>query len=361
MTSRIVVFGATGYTGRLVTAALVERGARPVIAGRHRSALDDLAAEHGGLDSAVADAQEPASVRALVEAGDVLVTTVGPFTLRGHAALEAAIDAGAHYVDSTGESGFVRHVVLDAGPRAERAGSALLTAFGYDFVPGHVAAGLAVEAAEAAGGVVGGVQVVYSGLVGGMSSGTRTTGSVMVTESTHRLEAGRLVERPTGRDVAVVDDAGHRRQTVLVGGTEPVLASHQWPSVTDVSVWLDLGAVVWLAKLGSYVAPTAMRIPQLRSWVRRASGGTGTGPDAAARARSSCSVLAIASDADGNELARARVRGPNVYDLTATTMAEGALRLRDDGPPRPGALGPLELFAPLDAHAGAARLGLELA
>src|SRR5687767_531916 len=102
--SRIVLFGATGYTGELTARAMAERGMKPVLAGRRGDALAQLSSElGGGLETAVADVSKPETVRALVEEGDVLVTTVGPFARWGDPALEAALDAGAHYVDSTGE------------------------------------------------------------------------------------------------------------------------------------------------------------------------------------------------------------------------------------------------------------------
>ena len=75
---QIVVFGATGYTGRLVVAALTGRGLRPMLAGRSEQRLGELSQRYGGLDTAIADVTQPHSVRALVEDGDVLVSTVGP-------------------------------------------------------------------------------------------------------------------------------------------------------------------------------------------------------------------------------------------------------------------------------------------
>ena len=101
MAGRIVVFGATGYTGEL-TARLVERGATPLLAGRDTDRVARLAAELGGLESTVADVDRPGSVRAPVERGDVLVTTVGPYLRFGEPALEAAVDAGADDFDATG-------------------------------------------------------------------------------------------------------------------------------------------------------------------------------------------------------------------------------------------------------------------
>src|SRR5919197_5342883 len=108
MPGRIVLFGATGYTGRLTAEAMVERGARPVLAARNRDRVAALAGELGGLEHAVADVADPASIRDLLERGDVLVSTVGPFTRWGEPAVQAAIAVGAAYLDSTGETPFIR-------------------------------------------------------------------------------------------------------------------------------------------------------------------------------------------------------------------------------------------------------------
>jgi len=82
----------------------------------------------------------------LIGAGDVLVSTAGPFLKVGRSAVEAAVDAGAIYLDSSGEPPFIRQVFAEYGPRAERTGAVLLTAFGYDYVPGNLAGALALEA-----------------------------------------------------------------------------------------------------------------------------------------------------------------------------------------------------------------------
>src|SRR6188472_1228451 len=108
MAGRIVLFGATGYTGDLTARAMVWRGLRPVLAGRGTEPLEALAQELGGLEVVLADAERPGTVRALVERGDVLVSTVGPFAERGGPAVEAAVDAGAHYLDCSGEPRFIR-------------------------------------------------------------------------------------------------------------------------------------------------------------------------------------------------------------------------------------------------------------
>ncbi|MFE5285027.1 saccharopine dehydrogenase NADP-binding domain-containing protein [Nocardia sp. NPDC056611] len=143
MTGRIVLLGATGYTGDLVLHALLRRGIKPVLAGRNRAAARALAEQAGGLEFAVADASDTASITALVSPGDVLITTVGPFERFGYPVAEAAALAGAHYIDSTGEVGFVRELQGRLHGIARANGSIMLPAFGYDYVPGVLAGTLA--------------------------------------------------------------------------------------------------------------------------------------------------------------------------------------------------------------------------
>ena len=149
-----------------------------------------------------ADVTDPASVRALVtSADDVLVTTVGPFTRLGRAAVEAAIEQGCGYVDSTGEPPFIRAVFEEYGPRAEASGARLLTAFGYDYVPGNLAAAHALADARAAGRIPVAVEIGY--FIDGtfaISSGTRASAAVMAAATPFALRNGRIVRaRRRGR------------------------------------------------------------------------------------------------------------------------------------------------------------------
>src|SRR4051794_30546433 len=150
MARRIVLFGGTGFTGGLVARRLVAQGERPVLAGRNPERLKRLADELGAdLETVKADVLRENSVHAAVRDGDTLVSTVGPFAKWGDVAVRAAIAAGATYLDSTGEPAFIRRVWEHFGPQAEATGARLLTAMGYDWVPGAVAGALALTRAGA--------------------------------------------------------------------------------------------------------------------------------------------------------------------------------------------------------------------
>ena len=239
MAARIVLFGATGYTGRLTTAALVARGVRPMLASRSHEAVRDLARAQGGLDWALADVSDPASVRALVQPGDVLLSTVGPFARFGDAAVQAAIDGGAHYIDSTGEGAFIRRVFEHFGPAAQAAGVGLLTAFGADWVPGNLAAALALrEAGEAAARVEVGYFVTGGRGAVSISGGTRASAAGAMLDPGYALRDGAIVTEHGGAHTLEFEVNGRRRPALSVAGTEAYTLPRLAPSLRDVDVYL---------------------------------------------------------------------------------------------------------------------------
>ena len=126
MSARIVLFGATGYTGARTAEALVARGARPVLAGRDPARLARWPTGSVAWRPPVPTSPTHARVRGLLGHGDVLVTTVGPFLRLGRAAVDAASTPGAVYLDSTGEPPFVRRVFEHDAARAAATGAALV-------------------------------------------------------------------------------------------------------------------------------------------------------------------------------------------------------------------------------------------
>jgi short subunit dehydrogenase-like uncharacterized protein len=350
VSGRIVLFGATGYTGDLTARALVDRGVRPVLAARNRERLDALSAELGGLETRLADVAAPKTLAGLVERGDVLVSTVGPFMRLGAPAVEAAVAAGAHYLDSTGEGPFIRSVFERHGPAAEAAGVGLVTAFGYDWVPGNLAGALALrEAGERATSVDIGYFVSGSAGAGSASGGTRASVLGLLLARGYAFRDGRLVTEPAAKRLRGFDLGGRRAEGVTVASSEAFTLARLHPGLRDVNVYLG-----WAGSLSRVVqavsAGTSMlgRVPGAREAVGAilrplAPGSTG-GPDAEARSRVGSVVVAEAFDAAGTRLAAVKLSGVNPYDFTAAVLAWGAQTAADGGLQGAGALGPVDAF-----------------
>jgi short subunit dehydrogenase-like uncharacterized protein len=367
MPGRIVLFGATGYTGELTARELAGIGERPVLAARNEARVRALAEELGGLEWAVADVDRPDSVRALVSADDVLVSCVGPFARWGGPAVEAAIGAGAHYLDSTGETAFIRRVFEQYGPRAQAAGSALVTAMGYDWVPGNLAGALALrDAGEGAVRVAIGYFIRGGGGAGAsaMSGGTRASAAGVFLEPSFAWRGGRIVTERSGARVRSFEVDGRSRKAISAGSSEHFGLPPSFPGLRDVDVYLGwFGGASDALRLASAGMAVATMVPGVRGVLselvaRTVKGSTG-GPDAEARAQSGSLVVAEAADASGRVLARVQLSGVNGYDFTAGMLAWGAHATAAGRVNGTGALGPVEAFG-LDALCeGARSAGIE--
>jgi short subunit dehydrogenase-like uncharacterized protein len=363
---RIVLFGATGYTGELTARALAGRGAAPVLAGRSPAKLDALASELGGLDTQVADVADPASVRALVERGDVLVSTVGPFARFGEPAVQAAITGGAHYIDSAGETPFIRQVFERHGRGAEAAGCGLLTAFGGDWVPGNLAGALALrDAGDAATRVEIAYYATGSGMGGdGMSGGTRASAAATLIDSGYTFRGGRLAtERNAARVKSFETRPGRSKPAISVGTSEHFALPRLAPGLREVDVYLGwFGPASRALQAFSVAGAVATRIPGVKGAANALAGrfvkGSSGGPDAEARAATGTLVLASAYGPGGDELGHVRLEGANGYDFTAAMLAWGAEQAAAGALKGTGALGPVDGFGLDELERGVAEAGI---
>lgn len=138
----IVVYGATGYTGRLVAEYLAHhyqgKGPKWAMAGRSAAKLAevrDLIGAPADTPLIVANSDDPASMKALVESTRVVVTTVGPYQLYGEPLLAACVAAGTDYTDLCGEPAWMRQMVDKYHEAAKASGARISFSSGFDSIP----------------------------------------------------------------------------------------------------------------------------------------------------------------------------------------------------------------------------------
>jgi short subunit dehydrogenase-like uncharacterized protein len=184
----VIVFGATGFTGRLVAEYLNARygvgGAVAwAMAGRNREKLGHVRALVGApeaLPLLQADASDAASLAALVPQARVVISTVGPYQLHGEPLVRACAEAGTDYVDLCGEPGWMAQMIpiLDAPARAS--GARIVFSCGFDSIPFDLGVVFLQDEAMRRFGaplvrVRGRVRVMKGGFSGGtMASGLAT-------------------------------------------------------------------------------------------------------------------------------------------------------------------------------------------
>ncbi len=136
----LVVFGATGFTGRLVAEYLAGRDGAPrwAMAGRSREKLERVRDEIGAARDTplvVADTGDAESLSALAASTRCVVTTVGPYTLYGTPLVEACVEAGTDYTDLAGEVLWMRQMIDSWGARAAETGARIVHSTGFDSIP----------------------------------------------------------------------------------------------------------------------------------------------------------------------------------------------------------------------------------
>jgi len=139
----LIVFGATGFTGRLVAEYLnttygVGEEVVWAMAGRSLDKLAEVRREIGApptLALLAADASDPAAMAALVRQARVVITTVGPYQRHGQALVEACAQAGTDYVDLCGEPGWMAQMIPRLSAPAQASGARIVFSCGFDSIP----------------------------------------------------------------------------------------------------------------------------------------------------------------------------------------------------------------------------------
>jgi short subunit dehydrogenase-like uncharacterized protein len=150
----VVVFGATGVTGRRVAAYLAERsaevGATWAAAARDPAKLERMLGSDGVDPPATiaADVSDPHSLLAMAQRAKVVLDLVGPYTLHGRPVIEACVASGAHYADLTGEIPFVRRIIDEFHEAAVEQEVKIVQVCGFEALPADLAVRAAAERAN---------------------------------------------------------------------------------------------------------------------------------------------------------------------------------------------------------------------
>ena len=327
----LAILGVTGFTGRLVLDEARRAGLDVRLVGRRREALEELAAP--GEEVRVADARDEEALQAAFAGAPVVASLAGPFLELGLAPPRAAAAAGADYLDTSGEQAWVRllHDELEAG-------TVVLPAFGFDYVPGDLAARLAAEQVE---GPLDEIAVAYSVKGVGTSRGTRRTIGHVLGQGLVAWEDGHLVGSRFGATSRTVRFPFGERTVVEWGGTEPLTVPRH-TEVRNVRSYLRAPAVA--AKAGGL---SRLAAPLVRLGSRFGPAG----PSDASRRKSRFAVVAEARGS-GRE-GRTVLVGTDPYGLTARLIVTGAQALIAGEVRGTGVLAPAEA---LDARTLAERL-----
>ncbi len=345
----VVLYGATGFTGKLIARQLEKHGVSFAVAGRSADKVQALSASlKTNPEPIVASVDEPDSLVAMAKQGRVLISAAGPFAQVGMPVARAAVEAGTHYLDTTGEQGFVRQVVEELDGPAKDAGVALSPAMGFDVVPGDVAALKAAQSLAENGKVpwLKRVDIVYK--IGGTKITRGTLRSLLGVLETEGFvwKGGKFAKLDRRVDSPSFQFPGSEktRKALLSPLAESVTVPR---SVKAENVYTYMlmnpqreGFVKVLQPLVGAMAdgPVKQAVDKLIDLLPE-------GPDEADRKGSFFQILAQVQTADGRE-ARVLASGTDSYGLTGELLAVYALVLAKPGYKKKGVLSPSRVADP---------------
>ncbi len=343
----IAVYGATGYTGKLVARELDRLGCDFILSGRNEEKLKRVAAslEHD-IPTRRADIDDPQSLIDLLDGAACVINCAGPFSLIGEPVVRAAVETGTHYVDTTGEQSFMKQIVDGFDSAARDAGVAVICGMGYDYAPGDCAARIAADGLEP----VDTLSVAYSARGFGMSRGTMRSVLEVLKGDDLIYRDGCWRRPPRSPETTTIDfpePVGEKLCMRFPSGEVVSVPRHT--TVRDLNTWMTVSSmspVKMPGKIVPYSMPLLsgmLKTPVKRlldKMIERAPEGPSETDRKAAR------VMIICEAKQGDRRRRVTVRGEDVYGFTAATVVQAARLLVEQSYSASGALSAASAFDP---------------
>ncbi|MEX0670017.1 MAG: saccharopine dehydrogenase NADP-binding domain-containing protein [Pirellulales bacterium] len=304
-----LIYGANGYTGRLVTEAAVRQGHAPLLAGRDAIAVGETATRHG-LPTQIFSLDDPLKLREALTGIAVVAHCAGPFSATSRPMIDACLATGTHYIDITGEIA-VFEAAQTRDAEARSAGVVLCPGVGFDVIPTDCVAATLHEALPGARQLALGFDTGS-----GLSAGTARTSVEAMRHGGQVRSHSRLTRAPLGSLRRTIDFGRGAKHAVAIPWGDLATA---WFStgIPEIAVYVPIPRAVALAlRLADPLRPL-LCCASVQRWLKAAVDARVKGPSASARAALPTWVWGEARDAAGRT-AVARVRTANVYDVTAS-------------------------------------------
>lgn len=331
-----MIYGATGYTGRLVAELAIDRGQRPVLAGRDPEKVARVATPLG-LPYRVFDLRGAEGVARALADVDAVAHCAGPFSATSAPMVDACLRTGTHYLDITGEVD-VFEAVFARHEEAARAGVVLLPGAGFDVVPTDCLAVLAAAKLPSATRL----DLAFHA-EGGISRGTLKSALEGAAMGGRARVDGELSTVPMGwRRRPVPFPSGQREATSLPWGD--VSTAYRSTGIPNITTFAALPGLDRVGSRATAITRAVLGNPLAQRIGKAAIGALVRGPGDQQRTRSWVEVFAEAADEAGNS-ASVALTGPDTYDFTADSVLHvvGGLLA---GEVAPGSHTPATAFGP---------------
>jgi len=318
-TKRFLIYGATGFTGRLTARTAKESGLAPVLAGRNAAKLKAIA-EPLGLEYRAFELSDPGKIDAALEQVDAVLHIAGPFSATSKPMADACLRTGTHYLDVTGEID-VFEALAARDAEARQAGIMLLPGVGFDVVPSDC---LAVHLKEKLPDADD-LKIYIAGGSNALSRGTARTMVQGVPLGTRVRRNGRIVTA-SPRPKATTCDFGDGPIPTIVISWGDVSTAYHSTRIPNIEVRMAATAAMRVAASMPDYVRRIMATSFVQSLLKARIDRMPEGPSEEALRSGRTVLVGVATNANG-KTARARLTTSQGYMLTAQTASEIARRV----------------------------------
>jgi short subunit dehydrogenase-like uncharacterized protein len=304
-----MIYGANGYTGRLTVKEAIQRGMKPILAGRNATALAELAAETG-LETRVFSLDSKAEVVENLADCHLVLHCAGPFSATSQPLISACLVAGVHYLDITGEISVFANAYRQA-EEAAKADVVLIPGVGFDVVPSDCLAARLVQALPAATELV---LAFEAG--GGPSPGTAKTSTEGLAKGGAVRKDGKMTRVPLAWKSRSIPFAHGDRMAMTIPWGD-VFTAFISTGIPNIEVYMSVPpATVRRLQRMRWLQPILGTAP-VQKFLKSRIEKSVSGPDEARRESTDAQLWGQVTSADGRNVS-ATMTTPNGYDLTVT-------------------------------------------
>jgi short subunit dehydrogenase-like uncharacterized protein len=313
---RFLIYGANGYTGELITRYAVERGLKPILAGRNAIAIEALAKKHH-LEYRVFSLDETDRIDAALREVTMVLHCAGPFSLTSHPMVEACLRNKKHYTDITGEiTVFEATAALDS--KAREAGIMLMPGVGFDVVPSDCLARHLKDRLPSATHL----SLAFYGM-GRLSHGTQATMTMNIGRGGAIRKDGKITKVPAAWKTREIDFSEVTRTGVTIPWGD-VATAYYSTGIPNIEVFTIVPpSNLKMLKLSRYIGWLLATKPAQDYLQKQIPAG---GPNDEERAKGKTLLWGEAIDLNGNRV-ESRMQGPEGYTITALASLDIARKI----------------------------------
>ncbi len=336
MKAKILIYGAYGYTGRLITKEAKKQSIEVHVAGRNENSLKEIAGQTG-FDYSVVSLEDQKGLESLLKSYETVIHCAGPFSETALPMVKACLVSKTNYLDITGEVS-VFESIMKHSDEAKQAGIALIPGVGFDVVPTDcLAAHLKDRMSDATD-----LEVAFVGNKTGMSRGTAVTMAKNISQGGYIRKNGKLINVPLAHKIKEVEFP-HRKQWCMTIPWGDLMTAYHQTGIPNIEVYSGASKKM-LLKIKRYrFLKFLLGISWIQKLVRKKIEKSVTGPSEENLTQGRTYIVGTVKNSKG-DIKTSTLITPEAYYLTALTALKSAIKLNDMDDEKSGYLTPAQAF-----------------